>query len=84
MYPLEETSDHTEKSNPRYVYAIIRVDDYLGSSVPVDRRFSIKEVIEDPSEAKREVERLNSLRKDDGVHYFSQITKLRVKDLHPA
>ncbi len=59
-----------------HVYAIVRVDDYLGTDVPIERRITVKEVVGTATEACDEVARLNRLRADGGVRYFSQVTRL--------
>jgi hypothetical protein len=66
------------KSNPRFrhAYAIIRIDEFLESSTPEERRITVKKIVFDADEADREVERLNRLQEGKGVRYFSQITRL--------
>src|SRR5437016_5662002 len=58
-----------------YVYAVIRADEYKGADCPTERRVTVKEIVWDEDEARREVERLNSLGKE-GVVYFWTVTRL--------
>jgi hypothetical protein len=66
-----------------HVYAIVRVDEFLGSDIPIERRITVKKVMRDADEAEREVERLNRLQRDAGVRYFAQITRLEQTDQAP-
>jgi hypothetical protein len=65
-----------------FVYAVIRADEYRGADKPVERKVTVKEIVWDEETARREVERLNALRKE-GVHYFSQVTRLLQKKTAP-
>ena len=57
------------------VYAIIRIDDYLPSSVPIEERVKVTSVVPDAATA-AEVERLMALKAGRGCRYFSQATRL--------
>ena len=58
-----------------HVYAIFRVDEFLGD-VPLDRKITVKKVVRSAELAKTEVDRLNQMQKDDGVFYLFQVTRL--------
>jgi hypothetical protein len=79
---ISNESSLGSKPNRRYLhgYAIVRIDDYLGPETPAERRVNVNKVILDRDEAEREVERLNSLQKDDGRHYVLQLTRLEPTD----
>ena len=67
------------KPNARFdhVYAIIRLDDFLGPDVPAMNKITIKKVMRCAEAAEAEAKRLNDLRHGrPGVHYFVQITRL--------
>jgi hypothetical protein len=76
----ERASRAKGRSRVEHVYAIIRVDEFLGADVPIERRITVKKVMRNPDEAEREAERLNSLQKDPGVRYFVQVTRLEPSD----
>ena len=59
-----------------HVYAIIRIDSFLGDDIPLEHKVTVKKIMRDADEAEREVERLNRLQKDGGVRYFAQITRI--------
>ena len=72
-----ESSLRTEADLRRqYGYAIVRIDEFLGDHIPIERRITVKKVVNDPDEADQEVERLNRLQAGKKVRYFSQITRL--------
>ena len=72
-----ESSSRTEADLRRqYGYAIVRIDEFLGDDIPIERRITVKKVVNDPDEADQEVERLNRLQAGKKVRYFSQITRL--------
>jgi hypothetical protein len=78
---LPGTSDQrsrptTANSRSDQVYAIVRIDDFLGNDTPIEHRITVKKVMPDAENAEREAERLNRLQKDKGVRYFSQITRM--------
>lgn len=68
------------RSRDEYVYAIIRLDEFLGVDAPIERRVTVNKVMRDADEAEREAERLNGLQKDAGVRYFVQVTRLEPSD----
>jgi len=57
-------------------YAVVRMDDFLGPDTPLERKFSVKEILPTLESAKAEVERLNGLQQGDGQRYFWQTTRL--------
>jgi hypothetical protein len=59
-----------------HVYAIIRIDDFLGEDVPIDHKITIKKIVHSAEIAKAEVTRLNELQGRDGVRYFFQVSRL--------
>ena len=67
------------KPSPRnaHVYAVVRFDTEAGDDVPVELRFTVKEIVTDPAVAGAEVKRLNTLSSDKGAYYFFQVTRIR-------
>ena len=61
---------------PGNVYAIVRVDDYLAPTVPIEGRVKVTSIVTDAATAKSEVERLMALNSKKGCRYFSQATRL--------
>jgi hypothetical protein len=59
-----------------HVFAILRIDDFLGPEAPTEHRVTVTKVMRDVDAARREVERLNDLQGGDGVHYHMQVTRL--------
>ncbi len=74
------TDEHSSRAKSgkqvQYAYAIVRIDDFLGADVPTERRVTVKRVMRDADAAERECARLNSLQGGNGVHYFTQTTRL--------
>jgi len=70
-------------SRSEHVYAIVRIDEFLGNDTPIEHRITVKKVMRDADKAAREVERLNRLQKDKGVQYFSQTTRIERTDQVP-
>lgn len=64
-----------------HVYAIIRVDLFLGDTVSPERKIAVKKIVMDVAIAEAEVKRLQDLQKDEGVVYFMQVTRLELNDL---
>jgi hypothetical protein len=62
-----------------HVFAIVRLDEFVGPETPLERRITVKKVVRGLDAAEREVERLNKLQKE-GVRYFWQHTRL--ENLH--
>jgi hypothetical protein len=61
--------------DPTPVYAVVRLDRFLGPGAPPEETLTVKEILPTLEEAKKEVVRLNGLSKDDGVVYFVQATR---------
>jgi len=59
-----------------HVYAIVRIDQFHDSSVPLERRVTVKEVVWTIEEAEAEVARLDELNGSKGCKYFWQTTRL--------
>lgn len=57
------------------VYAIVRLDDYLGPETSLQGRVTVKEILPSLEEAEREVARLNALAEGREVSYFWQYTR---------
>ena len=57
------------------MYAIVRVDEFQGSEVLLKDKITVKCVVIDLEEAKREVERLNKL--NPHSYYFWQYTQVK-------
>ncbi len=59
------------------VYAVMRADLFLSDIGDLEKVVVVKEVVRDLETAKAEVERLNSLRGEDGkMRYWWQATRL--------
>jgi hypothetical protein len=77
----DELASVTKSSKKgRHAYAIVRIDEFLGTDVPTERRVTVKKVMRDADAAEKESARLNSLQRDNGVHYFTQTTRLENSD----
>jgi len=63
--------------NTTTVFAVIRFDKFLSALRPLERSFTVKEVVLSQGEADSEVARLNKLNKDKDRHYFFQRTRLK-------
>lgn len=65
------------ESPPHHVYAIVRVDEFQGSEVPLERKITVKKIVSTQAEAQAEVDRLNHLQAERGVNsiYFCQVTR---------
>ena len=61
------------------VFAVIRFDRFLSDLQPVQRSFTVKEIVFSQREAESEVERLNRLNKEKDCEYFFQPARLRAK-----
>ncbi|HQU43181.1 MAG TPA: hypothetical protein VNH11_16345 [Pirellulales bacterium] len=57
-------------------YAIVRIDEFLLPTAPLESCISVKAVLDDADEAEREVVRLNHLA-GEGIRYFCQTTRLK-------
>lgn len=57
------------------VYAVVRLDNYLGPETPLQGRVTVKEILSTLEEAEREVARLNVLASNRDVTYFWQYTR---------
>ena len=57
------------------VYAVVRVDHFLGPSASLQDRVTVKEVLPDLEEAKAEVDRLNALATERDYEYFWQYSR---------
>lgn len=64
----------------RQVFAILRFDEFADSSVAVENRITVVEIVEDDETARIEVQRLNELNKAKGCRYYFQATRLRSSD----
>jgi hypothetical protein len=59
-----------------HVYAIVRVDQFHDSAVPLENMITIKEIVWSIEQAEAEVSRLNELNGSKGCKYFWQTTRL--------
>jgi len=58
------------------VYAVLRVDKYREESPgPVEDLITVQSVLPTIEEARREVDRLNSIRDTDRILYFLRVTR---------
>lgn len=73
---MSSANDAKPERNRQHVYAIIRIDDFLGPDIALDRKVTVKKVVRNEAEATAEVERLNGLQREPGVFYFHQLTRL--------
>jgi hypothetical protein len=55
--------------------AILRIDDFLRDKI--ENVVTVKEIIFDLEETKKEIKRLNELRKNISFHYEYQMTRIR-------
>lgn len=58
------------------VYAVVRIDEFLGDETPMERNVTVKEIVRDLAIAEAEVARLNQLNADKNCRYFWQTTRL--------
>jgi hypothetical protein len=58
-------------------FAIVRVDDFLGQSVPCHERVAVKEVVWTQEHAEAEVARLTALNSEKNVTYFWRATRVQ-------
>ena len=65
----------------RHVHAIVRVDSFLPSDSPIEDQVTVVRVLTDPTLARREVDRLNTVNGHKGVRYFLQTTRLDVRSV---
>ena len=63
----------------QHVYAIIRVDEYLGDLISLQSKITVKEIVWNRDKAEQEVERLNQINSDKGCSYFWQLTRLDIE-----
>ena len=59
----------------RQVFAVLRVDEFLGPDAPIESRVAVNQVVESQEFAEREVERLTRLNGHKGCRYFWQATR---------
>ncbi len=64
------------KRKNKHVYAIIRIDEFHGETASWPNRVTVKEILWDEEEAKKEVDRLNRLNAQKDCQYFFQMTRL--------
>ncbi len=57
------------------VYAVVRLDRFLGVDASLESRVTVKEVLPTLEDAEREVRRLNDAADDDGILYTIQATR---------
>ena len=62
-----------------YAYAIVRLDLFHGPNTPLERLYTIKEVVWDRDDAEREVARLNALWPDGKTRYFVDLARVAVR-----
>jgi len=60
----------------RHVYAIVRIDNFQGSKVPLKDKIAVKKLVWSQEKAVEEVHRLNRLNRDRCCTYFWQVTRL--------
>jgi hypothetical protein len=73
------------QANPRFdhVYAVVRIDSFLGPETPLENKIAIKEILWTEEAARREVDRLNQLNEGKGCHDFWQTTRLEKVSVQP-
>ena len=60
----------------RQAFAILRDDEFQGSTVPIENRVTVKCVVWTLADAQQQVERLNHLNSSKGCRYFWQATRV--------
>ena len=58
------------------VFAVLRVDEFLGPDTPLENRVTVKEVVRTLEIAESEVKRLTRLNSGKRCRYFWQATRL--------
>jgi hypothetical protein len=60
----------------RHAYAVVRIDEYLGTEIPREDLITVKAVWLEREQAERDAARLNALSAAKGTHYFVQHTRV--------
>jgi hypothetical protein len=64
--------------NQKHVYAVIRIDEYF-EDTDMEKRITVKEIVETIDEADEEVKRLMKLNAEKGCKYFWQTTRMKLR-----
>jgi hypothetical protein len=73
---LVRQEDSSMKQRYRHVYAIVRVDEFQNSEVPLSHKITVTKIVGNEQVARSEVARLNSINARKGCSYFWQVTRL--------
>jgi hypothetical protein len=78
----DTTSDNPNRKRQQ-VYAIVRIDEFQGPNVPIERKMTVKEIVWTETAARTEVDRLNRLQsqRDVDCRYYYQATRLEPTQL---
>ena len=64
------------RRNTKYVFAVVRIDNFLADVSPPVNAITIKEVVLTQEEAESEVRRLSAMNSDKNCLYFWQRTRM--------